>query len=233
MQPLRDKRACRRAKNKGWSIESMRGWEERARDPRCQWYEGDKAHISACLHSENCCCILSDCWLRNGHACEDIISAPFKPTMAPVFHPKILMSLARTVCNSPTACDAAVSCPVWDNGRMRNSDTKLSLILTGSSSAEEVHGIFHHSHSTCDCHSVGESDRICTSLWESTCFQTPVFMYKCGMRHWLSSIMPFTACHLALTSHLRYWLSIIGDNMSMQLVSVTEEMWFKLLLYLL
>lgn len=35
------------------------------RDPRCQIYEGDKAHISACLYSENCCCILSDCLVRN------------------------------------------------------------------------------------------------------------------------------------------------------------------------
>ena len=38
---------------------------ERVRDHRCQWYAGDKAHISACLRSENCCCILSDCLVRN------------------------------------------------------------------------------------------------------------------------------------------------------------------------
>lgn len=37
------------------------------RDPRCQWSDSDKAHISACLRLENCRHWLSDELVRNSH----------------------------------------------------------------------------------------------------------------------------------------------------------------------
>ena len=79
---------------------------ERVRDHRCQWYAGDKAHISACLRSENCCCILSDCLVRNrAVTLIEAVSQHPSRRQCSLYSPLIkkktkkLMKLACTVCN--------------------------------------------------------------------------------------------------------------------------------------